>query len=103
MTRESKKKLNLKIRNPQWNLDYAVLLQMRKKGVWNCAHAYSCSKLANLLFTLELRKRLVGTGVRAVALHPGGVNTKLTMNEVPAFLKLALWPFLKVRSVIIMN
>ena len=37
--------------------------------------AYSQSKLANLLFTYELAKRLAGTGVTVNALHPGAVAT----------------------------
>lgn len=36
---------------------------------------YSQSKLANILFTRELARRLEGTGVTANALHPGGVAT----------------------------
>jgi retinol dehydrogenase 14 len=39
--------------------------------------AYSQSKLANILFTYELARRLVGTGVVANCLHPGVVATKL--------------------------
>lgn len=41
--------------------------------------AYSQSKLANLLFTLELQRRLQGDGssVRAVAAHPGWAATNL--------------------------
>jgi NAD(P)-dependent dehydrogenase (short-subunit alcohol dehydrogenase family) len=37
--------------------------------------AYGQSKLANLLFTYELARRLEGTGVTANALHPGVVAT----------------------------
>jgi NAD(P)-dependent dehydrogenase (short-subunit alcohol dehydrogenase family) len=36
---------------------------------------YGRSKLANILFTTELAKRLEGTGVTANALHPGSVAT----------------------------
>jgi NAD(P)-dependent dehydrogenase (short-subunit alcohol dehydrogenase family) len=41
--------------------------------------AYSQSKLANLLFTLELQRRLdsVGSAVRSVAAHPGWAATGL--------------------------
>uniref|UniRef100_A0A8C2E7J3 Retinol dehydrogenase 12, like n=1 Tax=Cyprinus carpio TaxID=7962 RepID=A0A8C2E7J3_CYPCA len=39
--------------------------------------AYSQSKLANILFTRSLAKRLEGTGVTAYALHPGVVQTEL--------------------------
>lgn len=39
--------------------------------------AYFQSKLANVLFSLELSKRLTGTGVTANSLHPGSVRTEL--------------------------
>lgn len=38
---------------------------------------YAQTKLANLLFTFELARRLQGTGVTANALHPGFVRTRL--------------------------
>lgn len=39
--------------------------------------AYGQSKIANLLFTLELQRRLEGTGLRAYAAHPGYAATNL--------------------------
>ena len=43
--------------------------------------AYSQSKLANLMFTYELARRLSGAGTTiAVAAHPGLADTELTRN-----------------------
>lgn len=39
--------------------------------------AYGQSKLANILFTHELARRLRGEGVLVNAVHPGAVNTKI--------------------------
>jgi NAD(P)-dependent dehydrogenase (short-subunit alcohol dehydrogenase family) len=48
--------------------------------------AYGQAKLANLLFTYELQRRLQGTNTIAVAAHPGGSNTELARN-MPAALR----------------
>ena len=45
--------------------------------------AYGQAKLANLLFTYELQRRLTGTNTIAVAAHPGGSKTELTRNLPP--------------------
>jgi len=46
---------------------------------YRASQAYSDSKLANLLFTFELQRRLsaAGSSVRAMAVHPGMVRTNL--------------------------
>ena len=52
--------------------------------------AYSQSKLANLLFTYELQRRLSGAGATiAVAAHPGLASTELTRNSPAATAVLA--------------
>jgi NAD(P)-dependent dehydrogenase (short-subunit alcohol dehydrogenase family) len=43
--------------------------------------AYAQSKLANILFTTELARRLEGSGVTANALHPGFVATRFFEGE----------------------
>ena len=50
---------------------------------YNRVAAYGQAKLANLLFTYELQRRLVGQHTTALAAHPGGSNTELGRN-VPA-------------------
>jgi NAD(P)-dependent dehydrogenase (short-subunit alcohol dehydrogenase family) len=46
---------------------------------YNAWRAYGQTKLSNLLFSMELQRRLdeAGSGVRAVAAHPGYANTHL--------------------------
>ncbi|MFI5908462.1 SDR family NAD(P)-dependent oxidoreductase [Dactylosporangium sp. NPDC051541] len=52
--------------------------------------AYGQSKLANLMFTYELQRRLAGSGTTvAVAAHPGMSSTELARNA-PAALRLPL-------------
>ena len=70
-------------------------LMLQNYGGWK---AYGQSKLANLLFTYELSKRLSGTGVAANAFHPGGVATGFGLNNsgvVPLLFGTLLRPFLK--------
>jgi NAD(P)-dependent dehydrogenase (short-subunit alcohol dehydrogenase family) len=54
-------------------------LQSAKK--YSGMKAYGQSKLANVLFTYELARRLEGTGVTANALHPGVVRTGFGKNN----------------------
>ena len=51
--------------------------------------AYGQSKLANILFTKELARRLAGGGRTANTLHPGVINTNLN-RSLPAVARLAL-------------
>ncbi|MGW6621328.1 oxidoreductase [Nocardia sp. NPDC055002] len=43
----------------------------------SAGNAYAVSKLANLLFTYELDRRLAGTSACALAAHPGGASTEV--------------------------
>ena len=64
-------------------------LQMRDG--YSSSKAYNASKLANLLFTLELSRRLDGTGVTAKALHPGVVGTSFgKASESPRWMGLLM-------------
>jgi len=50
-------------------------------GFW----AYARSKLANILFTYELSRRLDGSGVTVNALHPGTVATDIFSTDFSIF------------------
>jgi NAD(P)-dependent dehydrogenase (short-subunit alcohol dehydrogenase family) len=59
-------------------LDFDNLQGERGHHGWR---AYCRSKLANVLFTYELARRLAGSGVTANALHPGWVATGFGGNN----------------------
>lgn len=56
---------------------------------WCAFGAYCRSKLANVLFTRELARRLEGTGVTTNCLHPGIVSTGIH-RDLPRWLQLVL-------------
>ena len=65
---------------------------------YNGQRAYSQSKLANVMFTYELARRLEGTGVTATVLHPGVVRTAFGAEDSGAWMRLMLpvvRPFMK--------
>jgi NAD(P)-dependent dehydrogenase (short-subunit alcohol dehydrogenase family) len=45
------------------------------EGAYSGQRAYNQSKLANIMFTYELARRIEGTGVTATVLHPGVTST----------------------------
>lgn len=51
---------------------------------------YSMTKLANVMFTYELAKRLQGTGVTVNVLHPGRVNTGFGDNSQSPFMRFTI-------------
>ncbi|MDN5747378.1 MAG: SDR family oxidoreductase [Pseudonocardia sp.] len=62
------------------------------------SRAYDQSKLANVLFSYELARRLLGSGVTANALHPGVVSTSFGAEDpgrVQRLLVPLLRPFMK--------
>lgn len=56
------------------HFDFDDMNLERSYSAWG---AYGRSKLANILFASELNRRLEGTGVVAVSLHPGVIKTEL--------------------------
>lgn len=58
------------------------------------ARAYDQSKLANVLFTYELARRLPATSVTANALHPGVVSTSFGAED-PGRVQRLLVPFIR--------
>ncbi|MHA1315210.1 MAG: SDR family oxidoreductase [Candidatus Helarchaeota archaeon] len=80
-------------------LDLDDLMMKKKKRLRFFSMAsYSNSKLANILFTYELARRLEGTNVTANVLHPGGVKTNFGKGTNPWYYRVMFSvasPFLK--------
>ena len=76
-------------------LDFGDLQGQRS---YSGSRAYSQSKLANVVFTYELARRLEGTGVTATVLHPGLVRTAFSAEDPSPLAKVMiplLRPFMK--------
>lgn len=75
-----------------------LFYERRKYDGWE---AYAQSKLANLLHAKGLAKRLEGTGVTAVSVHPGWVRTNLAKHSMPLWVQdYVLRPFLRLGGMI---
>jgi len=67
--------------NSRGHIDFEDLQEEKNFGA---TRSYSQSKLAQVLFTRELAKRLEGTGVTVNSLHPGVVATNWGRHSVGA-------------------
>lgn len=67
---------------PKGGIDFDNLDGARGYSPWGF---YGQSKLANLLFTKQLAKRLQGTRKTANAVHPGVIDTNLSRSMHPAY------------------
>jgi retinol dehydrogenase 14 len=72
-------------------IDFDDLQGMRS---YSGGRAYSQSKLANVLFTYQLARRLRGSSVTANVLHPGVVRTSFGAED-PARIQRLLVPLLR--------
>ncbi|XP_019855886.1 PREDICTED: zinc metalloproteinase nas-12-like [Amphimedon queenslandica] len=66
--------------NYRGSLDFDNM--MWANGGYSALGSYTRSKLANVMFSRELAKRLEGTGVSTYSLHPGVINTELARHIV---------------------
>lgn len=56
---------------------------LRATRDYSASRAYAHSKLANVLFSLELARLLKGTRITSNSLHPGVINTNIARNVAP--------------------
>jgi NAD(P)-dependent dehydrogenase (short-subunit alcohol dehydrogenase family) len=64
---------------------------LQSERSYNRVSAYGQSKLANLLFTYELQRKLAGRDTIAVAAHPGGSSSELS-RHLPSVAQLVFRP-----------
>ena len=70
---------------PEAGIDFDNL---RGERDFDAGEAYGRSKLANALFSLELAKRLEGSGVTSNVIHPGLVKTNIA-RTAPTVMRVA--------------
>ncbi len=74
------------------------LADLQSERGYDAMRAYGNSKLANILFTYELARRLDGSGVTANCLHPGVVRTRIGRNAPPL-----IWLFFLVMKPLLLS
>ncbi len=72
--------------------NYLKLDDLQSEEHYRPMRAYGQSKLALVLFTYELARRLEGTGVTANCLHPGFVATNIAQRGLPPPVRLLAKP-----------
>lgn len=73
--------------HPDRRIDFADLQRERD---YSGQRAYNQSKLAYVLFTYELARRLQGTGVTANVLHAGVVRMRFSTEDPSPVLRLLM-------------
>lgn len=68
---------------------YLKLDDLQSEKGYRPMRAYSQSKLALVMFTYELARRLEGTGVTANCLHPGFVSTNIGQSDILPIARIA--------------
>lgn len=77
---------------PMGRLDFDNLNPTR---TWPGHYNYYVSKYANVVYTIELARRLQGSGVTANCLHPGKVFTDIWRSNTPWLFFFCAKPLLK--------
>ena len=65
------------------SLDFDDMLWKKR---YSSGLAYTRSKLANIMFTRELAKRLSGSDITVCSLHPGAIYTELGRHLLTGYL-----------------
>ena len=90
--------INVSSRAGQRSIDDIKFDDINSEKSYSRFGAYCQSKLANVLFTKELHRRLVGTGVTVYAVHPGVVLTEIGRHAQPV-----LWSAVKMLGPLVLK